>query len=51
MDKGHKQENHERKIYSKPMKSCLTSPLIKEMQIRTTISWTWSPFGLSNIFK
>lgn len=37
MRKGHEQDNHERKIYmdNKPMKSCSTLPLIKEMQIRT----------------
>lgn len=53
MGKGHEQDNHERKINidNKSMESCSTSPLIKEMQIRTVTRWTLSPFGLSNISK
>lgn len=52
MGKGHEQDNHDRKIHmdNKPVKSCSTLPLIKEMQIRTT-RWTLSIFGLSNMLK
>lgn len=51
MGKGHEQENLARKIHmhKKTVKSCSTSPLIKGVQIRKTIRWTMSPFGLSNI--